>query len=93
MPAENHLTIAFDDPSAFCNKSESLRTEPKASPLPAKTENDVKINRLSASIAHELKNPLAAIKGFAQLISIECDTPDFKMLSDTIGQAADNHRP
>lgn len=54
----------------------------------AQSESTVKINRLSAGIAHELKNPLAAIKGFANLITIECDTPDLKLMSTTIQDAA-----
>lgn len=50
----------------------------------AKRDNLVKMGEMGAMLAHEIRNPLAGIKGFAQLITKKADDPRTRDSADRI---------
>ncbi len=55
--------IVYDDITVFWQMEKTLRAN----------EHQAVIGQMAAGVAHELKNPLTVIKGFAQLITARCD--------------------
>lgn len=72
MPSNNH----FDEPSISSNRVITLQDVSKIEEMEQqvrKAEKMAAIGELSATIAHDFRNPLAAIFGSAQILSTEAE--------------------
>jgi len=72
MPSNNQ----FDDPAFSSNRVITLQDVSKMEEMEQqvrKAEKMAAIGELSASIAHDFRNPLAAISGSAQILAMESD--------------------
>ncbi|WP_066639113.1 hybrid sensor histidine kinase/response regulator [Desulfolucanica intricata] len=67
--------VTFDDVTELRQKEELLKER----------ERLAIVGQMAAGMAHEIKNPLTAIKGFAQLLSGKSLDPDLNKYLDIIG--------
>lgn len=80
MPSNDH----FEDPSFSSNRVITLQDVSKLEEMEQQVRDAEKmavIGKLSASIAHDFRNPLAAISGSAQIMAIDNDAAGEKVTS------------